>query len=155
MTSQHFQILLKNVLKLKETLDFGVIQSPEINAFSSPFIDHRRKWQPYCKMCQRGEITTVNCILHEQVKSPSKIHAKIETTYSENALRKCRVYHRCKLIEDGHTDLQNEPKARCYLSPKTKENPYCNDDLIHDQKRLKICDIAKFPDFSKSKIHML
>jgi histone-lysine N-methyltransferase SETMAR len=99
------------------------------------------------------EVRAVIRFLNAKGVSPSEIHTQLIEVYGENVTSKSNVYQWCRNFNQGRLSLVDEPRSGRPRSSTTDENIGKVDDMIRQDRRLKIRTIAAALDISKSRVH--
>ena len=103
----------------------------------------------------KEEIRAVIRFLNAYRLNPSEIHNELESVYGEGVLSRSRVYHWCSLFKMGHSDLADDPGRGRSSSATSEDNVKRVDELIQQDRRLKLHEIADCLEISKTSAHRI
>jgi len=99
------------------------------------------------------EVRSVIRFLDARGLGPSEIHRQLVEVYGENVMSKKQVYFWCNQFSAGRTSIADEPRSGRPSTSKTDENVQHIDDLIRQDRRVKITFIADTVGLSVGEVH--
>lgn len=101
----------------------------------------------------KEEVRAVIRFLNARKVAPSEIYHQLREVYGDNVISKSRVYEWCKCFNQGRLSIGDDARSGRPRTSTTDENIQKVDDLIRQDRRLKIRYIATELDISKSRVY--
>ena len=101
----------------------------------------------------KEEVRAVIRFLNAKKVAPGEIHDQLREVYGDNVISKSRVYEWCKFFNQGRLSIGDDARIGRPRTSTTDENIQKVDDMIRQDRRLKIRYIASELDISKSTVY--
>ena len=88
-------------------------------------------------------------------KSPTEIHKELQSVYREHVISRTQVYHWWNLFEAGHSDLTDREGRGRSITATSEDNVKRVDELIRQDRRLKLHEIASSLEISETSAHRI
>ncbi|GFR83477.1 histone-lysine N-methyltransferase SETMAR [Elysia marginata] len=103
----------------------------------------------------KEEIRVVICFLNAKSLNPTEIHKDLQSVYGEHVISRSQVYHWCNLFETGHSDLTDREGRGRSITATSEDNVNRVDELIRQDRRLKLHEIASSFEISETSAHRI
>ena len=90
----------------------------------------------------KEEIRAVIRFLNAKSLNPTEIHKELQSVYGEHVISRTQVYHWCNLFEAGNSDLTDREGRGRSITATSEDNVKRVDELIRQDRRLKLHEIA-------------
>ncbi|GFS00607.1 histone-lysine N-methyltransferase SETMAR [Elysia marginata] len=103
----------------------------------------------------KEKIRAVIRVLNAKSLNPTEIHKELQSVYGEHVISRTQVYHWCNLFEAGHSDLTDSEARERSITATSEDNVKRVDELIRQDRRLKLHEIASSLEISESSAHRI
>ena len=103
----------------------------------------------------KEEIRAVIRFLNAKSLNPTEIHKELQSVYGEHVISRTQVYHWCNLFEVGHSDLTEREGRGRSITATSEDNVKRVDELIRQDGRLKLHEIASSLEISETSAHRI
>ena len=103
----------------------------------------------------KEEIRAVIRFLNAKSLNPTEIHKELQSVYGEHVISRTQVYHWCNLFEAGHSDLTDREGRGRSITATSEDNVKRVDELIRQDRRLKLHEIASSLEISETSAHRI
>ena len=103
----------------------------------------------------KEEIRAVIRFLNAKSLNPTEIHNELQSVYGEPVISRTQVYHWCNLFEAGHSDLTDREGRGRSITATSEDNVKRVDELIRQDRRLKLHEIASSLEISETSAHKI
>ncbi|GFR98556.1 histone-lysine N-methyltransferase SETMAR [Elysia marginata] len=104
----------------------------------------------------KEEIRAVIRFLNAKSLNPTEILPKeLQSVYGEHVVSRTQVYHWCNLFEAGHSDLTDWEGRGRLITATSEDNVKRVDELIRQDRRLKLHEIASRLEISETSAHRI
>ena len=101
----------------------------------------------------KEEIRAVIRFLNAKSLNPTEIHKELQSVFEH--ISRTQVYHWCNLFEAGHSDLTDREGRGRSTTAKSEDNVKRVDELIRQDRRLKLHEIASSLEISETSAHRI
>ncbi|GFS05694.1 histone-lysine N-methyltransferase SETMAR [Elysia marginata] len=103
----------------------------------------------------KEEIRAVIRFLNAKSLNPTEIHKELQSVYGEHVISRTQVYHWSNLLEAGHSDLTDREGRGRLITATSEDNVKRVDELIRQDRRLKLHEIARGLEISETSAHRI
>ena len=103
----------------------------------------------------KEEIRAVIRFLNAKSLNPTEIHKELQSVYGEHVISRTQVYHWWNLFEAGHSDLTDREGRGRSITATSEDNVKRVDELIRQDRRLKLHEIASSLEISETSAHRI
>ncbi|GFR95296.1 histone-lysine N-methyltransferase SETMAR [Elysia marginata] len=103
----------------------------------------------------KKEIRAVIRFLNAKSLNTTEIHKELQSAYGEHVISLTQVYHWCNLFEAGHSDLTDREGRGHLITVTSEDNVKGVDELIHQDRRLKLHEIASSLETLETSAHRI
>ncbi|KAK3803875.1 hypothetical protein RRG08_029467 [Elysia crispata] len=113
------------------------------------------KMAAHLETWSKEEIRAVIRFLNAKSLNPTEIHKELQSVYGEHVISRTQVYHWCNLFEAGHSDLTDREGRGRSITATSEDNVKRVDELIRQDRRLKLHEIASSLEISETSAHRI
>ena len=103
----------------------------------------------------KEEIRAIIRFLNAKSRNPTETHKELQSVYGEHVISRTQVYHWCNLFEAGHSDLTDREGRGRSITATSEDNVKRVDELIRQDRRLKLHEIASSLEISETSAHRI
>ena len=113
------------------------------------------KMATHLETWSKEEIRAVIRFLNAKGLNPTDIHKDLQSVYGEHVISRTQVYHWCSLFQTGHSELKDSAGRGRSSSATSEDKVKRADELIRQDRRLKLHEIASSLEISETSAHRI